>query len=182
MKLHCKEGIYRLITSTFFQWKRLWQSVSSWMLVLLGPIMRAIFAVLFRIWRFESIAVGTWKFFGPPEFIEIVREASARLENDAPELIQALTDNVIIFYNKEVPYSFPLWRLGAISDSFIRWKAEGVIAEWVYLYYHITAIEQRRRVLPLSENLLLSISTAKKNTHAWLTLYRYPAELIGCFD
>jgi hypothetical protein len=97
-----------------------------------------------------SSAVYTYKnrrlafFWGPAEFIELVREASKRLEKEDPALFRSMTFRYTVIYSPQRIFSFPLWKYGGVSNSFLVWKSEGVLAAWVYLYFHSLALTKGR--------------------------------------
>jgi hypothetical protein len=83
--------------------------------------------------------------FGDPRsFIDLVDEAGKRLEVEDPALLRSMTVHYTVIYNPRRVFSFPLWRYGGVSDCFTVWRSDGVLAAWIYLYYHSLALTKGR--------------------------------------
>ncbi len=146
------------------------------------PIIRGSLNLVCRAQRFTRTKVGSWHFWGPAEFIQLVDEASKRLEVQDPGLLRSLTDRYTVIYSPQRVFSFSLWRYGGVSDSFMVWKAEGVLAAWIYLYFDSLAAANSRWFLSVPENSIKASKDAEVKTREWLIKHQFPAELWQAFE
>jgi hypothetical protein len=70
------------------------------------PIIRATLNIVCRAQRFKRTRIGSWHFWGPAEFIDLVDEAK-RLEVEDPALLRSMTVHYTVIYSPRV-FSFPL--------------------------------------------------------------------------
>ena len=146
------------------------------------PIVRSSLNVVCRAQRFLRLRIGAWNFWGPHEFIQLVDEASKRLEVEDPGLLRSMTDRYAVICSLQRVFSFSLWRYGGVSDSFMVWKAEGVLAAWIYLYFDSLAATNGRWFLSLPKNSIRANKEATAKTREWLIKHQFPAELCEAFE
>src|SRR6266568_2050200 len=140
------------------------------------PIIRGSLNLVCRAQRFTRTKVGSWHFWGPAEFIQLVDEASKRLEAEDPGLLRSMTDRYTVIYSPQRVFSFSLWRYGGVSDPFMLWKAEGVLAVWIYLYFDSLAVTKGRWFLSAPQNSIRASKEANAKTKEWLIKHQFPAE------
>jgi len=99
-----------------------------------------------------------------------------------PGLLRSLTDRYTVIYSPQRVFSFSLWRYGGVSDSFMVWKAEGVLAAWIYLYFDSLAAANSRWFLSVPENSIKASKDAEVKTREWLIKHQFPAELWQAFE
>jgi hypothetical protein len=138
-------------------------------------------SILSRIQRFQWKQVGKWVFVGPAEFVQLVDEARQRLEIEDPGLLNSMTIPYKVIYSPKGLFSFPLWRYGGVSDGFTIWKSEGVLAAWIYFYYHSLQATKGRWFLSDRQNSTGANKEAKANTRDWLMSHEFPEELSEAF-
>lgn len=146
------------------------------------PIIRASLNSVCRAQRFTRVKIGDWLFWGPAEFVELVREASKRLEKEDPALFRSMTFRYTVIYSPQRIFSFPLWKYGGVSNSFLVWKSEGVLAAWVYLYVHSLALTKGRWFLSAPLNSVKASKDAAAKAREWLFKHEFPAELSEAFE
>ena len=146
------------------------------------PIIRATLNIVCRAQRFKRTRIGSWHFWGPAEFIDLVDEARKRLEIEDPRMLKSMTGRYTVMYNPQRVFSFPLWRYGGVSDCFTVWKSEGVLAAWIYLFYHSLALTKGRWFLSAPQNSMMSSKDAAAKTRQWLIEHEFPEELCQAFD
>jgi hypothetical protein len=146
------------------------------------PIIRATLNLVCRAQRFTRTRIGSWDFWGPAEFLDLVDEASKRLELEDPGLLRSMTDRYTVIYSPQRVFSFSLWKYGGVSDSFMVWKAEGVLAAWIYLYFDSLAVTKGRWFLSAPHNSIKASKDAEAKTREWLITHQFPPELWQVFD
>jgi hypothetical protein len=146
------------------------------------PIMRSTLNIACRLRRFRYRKVGSWRFGGPTEFIELVEEANKRLQIEDPGLLKSMTARHTVIYNRQQLFSFPLWKYSGVSDSFTVWKGEGVLAAWIYLYYNSLATAKGRWFLSVPKNAIRASKDAKVMTTQWLKQHNFSSELCEAFE
>ena len=147
------------------------------------PIVRISLNFICRVQGFGRKKIGLWLFIGPADFLELVDEAKTRLETEDPELLNLMTIPYTVMYSGERFFSFPLWRYGGISDGFTIWKSDGVLAAWLYLYYHSLAeVWGGRWKLSVPRNSIAANKEAKEKARQWLLRHRFPDELCEAFQ
>ena len=146
------------------------------------PITRASLNLLCRAQSFTCVQVGTWHFWGPQKFTQLVDEAKRRLESEDPALLKSMNGRYTVIYSPKRVFSFPFWKYGGVSDSFMVWKSEGVVAVWIYLYYHWLASRKGRWVLSAPQNSVSASKDAEAKTREWLIKHQFPAELSEAFE
>ena len=99
------------------------------------PISRASLNIVCRVQRFKRTKIGSWYFWGPGEFIQLVDEARKRQEVEDPALLRSMTIRYTVIYSPRRVFSFPLWRYGAFP---IASHCGGVTACWRHGYISIT--------------------------------------------
>jgi hypothetical protein len=99
-----------------------------------------------------------------------------------PGLLRSMTDHYTVVYSPQRVFSFPLWKCGGVSDSFMVWKAEGVLAAWMYLYFQSLMLTKGRWFLSAPQNSIRASKDAKAKTKEWLIKHQFPAELCQAFD
>ena len=145
------------------------------------PIIRTTLNIMIWFQGFKSIAVGSWVFSGPTEFIQLIVEAKEYLQVNDISLLNTMTRKYTVIYSPKRIFSFPLWRYAGISHSFVEWGSEGVIAAWVYLYFNSLAIKKGRWFLCTPKNSLCAGQEANIKTREWLELHHFPLELCKSF-
>ena len=150
------------------------------------PIVRGSlwFAFSFVSCRFEghtSTKVESWKFIGPNSFTGLVKRARTRIEQEDPDLLKMMTDSYTVIYLPENLNSLPAWRYGTIPDSYLAWGEEGVVAAWLYLYFHSLSYRKSRWLLAIAENSRNAAIDGRKQTGEWLRQHHFPSELVDCF-
>jgi hypothetical protein len=147
------------------------------------PISRVSVNIVCRAQHFKRTKIGSWNFWGPSEFIHLVDEAKKRLAIEDPGLLTGMTIDFTVIYSPRRIFSFPLWRYGGISDCFTVWKSEGVVAAWIYLYYHsYFALTKGRWFLSAPQNSIRASKDAKAKTRQWLIGHGFPGELCQAFE
>jgi len=147
------------------------------------PTSRASLNIVCRAQRFKRTKIGSWHFSGPNQFIQLVDEARKRLEIEDPGLLRSLTNHYTVIYSARRLFSFPFWRYGGISDCFTAWKSEGVLAAWIYLYYHHSlSLTRGRWFLSAPQNSITAGKDAKAKTRQWLVGHGFPGELSQAFE
>ena len=146
------------------------------------PITRVSLNIVCRALHFKRTKIGSWNFFGPAEFIQLVDEAKKRLEIEDPGLLGTMTIHFTVIYSPRRMFSFPFWKYGGISDSFTVWKGEGVLAAWIYLYYHSLSLTEGRWFLSAPQNSIGASEDAAATTRQWLTGHGFPGELCRAFE
>ena len=146
------------------------------------PIIRVSLNLVCRAQRFTCTKVGSWDFWGPAEFVDLVDEASRRLETEDPGLLRSMRDRYTVIYSPHRVFSFPSWKYGGVSDSFMAWKAEGVLAAWIYLYFQSLTLTKGRWFLSAPQNSVRASKDGEAKTREWLITHQFPAELWQVFD
>ncbi len=145
-------------------------------------ISRATLNIVCRAQRFKRTRIGSWHFWGPTEFIDLVDEARKRLEVEDPALLRSMTIHYTVIYSPRRVFSFPLWRYGGVSDCFTLWRSDGVLAAWIYLYYHSLALSKGRWFLSEPQNSITAGKDAEAKTRQWLIRHGFPGELCQAFE
>jgi hypothetical protein len=135
-----------------------------------------------RVQRFQCVEIGCWRFLGPSEFIQLVDEAKKRLEIEDPVLLKSMTFRYTVIYSPQRVFSFAPWKYGGVSDGFIVWKSDGVLAAWVYLYFDSLALSKGRWFLSAPQNSIRANKEATAKTREWLIKHQFPAELCEAFE
>ncbi len=146
------------------------------------PIVRSSLNLVCRAQRFLRLRIGAWNFWGPHEFIELVDQARKRLETEDPGLLKAMTFRYTVIYSPQRVFSFAPWKYGGVSDDFMVWKSEGVVAAWVYLYFKSLMLTKGRWFLSLPKNSIRANKEATAKTREWLIKHQFPAELCEAFE
>jgi len=68
-----------------------------------------------------------------------------------------------------------------VSDCFTVWKSEGVLAAWIYLFYHSLALTKGRWFLSAPQNSVRASKDAEAKTRQWLIRHEFPEELCQAF-
>jgi hypothetical protein len=103
------------------------------------------------VYTYQGWQLGFW---GPAEFTQLVDKAKKQLEIQDPELLKSMSERYTVIYSPKRVFSFPLWKYGGVSDSFMVWKAEGVLAAWIYLYFQSLTLTKGRWFLSAPQSQL----------------------------
>jgi hypothetical protein len=145
------------------------------------PIVRGTMRMFGYFQRFGRVEVGGWTFSGPANFVNLVETAWKRLECEDLDILRGMTDAYTVMYSHERFFSWPSWRYGGIPDSYIAWKSDGVVAAWVYLYFHLLQFKKGRWFLTIAENSRKADREATRRTREWLELHQFPEGLREAF-
>ena len=146
-----------------------------------GPIVRGSLNLVCRAQRFTRTKVGSWHFWGPSEFTQLVDEAKKRLQSEDPGLLKSMTFRYTVIYSPQRVFA-PSVEIRGISDSLIVGKSEDVLAPWIYLYYHFLALTKGRWFLSAPQNSIRASKEAKVKTREWLIKHQFPVELCEAFE
>lgn len=146
------------------------------------PAVRLSLRLSSRFQRFSVIRVNAWVFRGPSTFIKLVDAASRRLEREDAELLSDLGEQFTVLYSPRKLFAFPTWRYGGISDDFVQWGSEGVLAAWIFLYFRSRPSRKARWFMSAAPWSLAATQHADEQTAAWLRSHRFPPELCRVFD
>jgi len=94
-----------------------------------------------------------------------------------PGLLRSMTDRYTVIYSPQRVFSFSLWKYGGVSDPFMVWKAEGVLAPRIYRYYHSLALTKGRWFPSAPQNSMKAAKDTEAKMREWLTTQQFPAEL-----
>jgi len=135
-----------------------------------------------RIQHFKSVRHENWILCGSEGFIQTANESKKWLESEDIRVLNEINNKYTIMLAPEGPFSFPLWRYGGVSKEYVAWGREGILAYWVYLYFHYTLSNQRGRwFMSVATNSIEISQKARADTHEWLISHEFPEELIETF-
>jgi hypothetical protein len=146
------------------------------------PISRATLNIVCRAQRFKRTRIGSWHFWGPAEFIDLVDEARKRLEVEDPALLRSMTVQYTVIYSPRRVFSFPCGDMVAFPIASQCGRVTGVLAAWIYLYYHSLALTKGRWFLSQSQNSITAGKDAEAKTRQWLIRHGFPGELCQAFE
>lgn len=134
----------------------------------------------FRIIGFRCLQIGNCRFWGPQQFLNECRDASARISELDPEVYDGITRQPFVFwYHKEALSDDRLNRMFSIPQAYVAWKGLGVIARLVYARFlvHTVGIGVYRENEPAQLHNL-----ARSSTAAWLSKHDFPRQLQEPFE
>jgi hypothetical protein len=119
-------------------------------------------------------------FWGPAEFIELVDDARKRLEVEDPALLRSMTIHYTVIYCPRRVLAFPCGDMVAFPIA--SHCGGGVLAAWIYLYYHSLALTKGRFFLSEPQNSITAGKDAEAKTRQWLIRHGFPGELCQAFE
>jgi len=145
------------------------------------PLSGVLVGLRWRAARYGRWRAGNCCFYGPPDFLAICSKAMEQLSVlDKSVYLSLLPQNFRIWYEPHGPAVFH--RHFGISESYVAWREQGVIA--CVLYAHFEAKLAHGKAM--WHMIIAEPRVVRQKIHvavrAWLEDHRFPAELAGCFD
>jgi len=135
----------------------------------------------FRAAKYGYYRVGSCRFWGPPEFLALCSRAIDQLATLDPGVHgSVLTENLELWYE-------PAWHVifyghFGVSDSFVAWKEQGVIACVIFLHLEAQLAHGRALWRAFAADPFAARQRVADATTAWLAKHGFPAELAAWSD
>src|ERR1700690_649726 len=113
------------------------KSFRSWVSYVLGPVIWMVVGIVSRFGKNSRLRIGKLLILGPPSFVALCKQSIERLHSLDPNLHRHLTEheNVCIFYNPERLRDMADWRMFTVTDRYVAWREDGIIARLVYIHF-----------------------------------------------
>jgi hypothetical protein len=124
--------------------------------------------------RFRS---GKLLILGPQPLITLCKSSLERLNKIDPDLHRHLTEHekVCIFYDPELLHDTPDWRLFTVTERYVVWREDGIIARLVYINFKISVFP--RYIIQKGAEGRAKQRSVVAQWKLWLENHKFPAEL-----
>jgi hypothetical protein len=130
--------------------------------------------------KYGRYSAGKCRFCGPPDFLALCGEATDKLSALDPHLYQSLlTRNLKFWYEPKGPAVFT-GHFG-ISDGFVAWRHQGIIACVLYAHFEAHLIEGRSWWRVCMDDTRERRKRVDAAVRVWLEDHQFASELAEFF-
>ena len=126
--------------------------------------------------RWRRLRIEKWTFVGSVDFLNLIEDAKKKILKCDPKIIKEMTSSLTVMNIGDEVVSAPDWGLCTISNSYIAWGADGVLAVWIYFIYHCLA-RKDRWMNTAAENSFEAYRQSRVKAALWLREHQFPEEL-----
>ncbi len=145
------------------------------------PLACSVFVVVAWLGRVPHIHIGKLSIWGPQPFLDLCKTAVERLQAMDSSLLRCLTEVGRLWC---IPGPWPgvsrHIRIFSVSEEWMAWECQGVVARLVYIAYYLAAYPPPVRT-ETPAAAVLTRRTVLAQTRAWVEAHGFSPQLVECF-
>jgi hypothetical protein len=145
--------------------------------LLFDPVVRMLLRMVGFGARLKRLKIGLITFVGSAEFLKMAKIAEKTIRECDPAILTQMGDPFTIMHFANEVLSYPVLGYGIVSDSYVAWGSDGIVAVWVYFSYHAHISHRDRWAMTVTEVYIVSSHQAREKASLWLKEYQFPEEL-----
>jgi hypothetical protein len=127
--------------------------------------------------RFHRLRVGKWTFAGSVQFLKLVGDAREKLQICDPKIMEEMIDSITVVHLGDQISGAASWGYCIISDAYVAWGGDGILAAWVYFLYQSLEFRRNRWAMADAENSVEADLRARRKAGAWLKEHQFSGKL-----